>query len=673
VLIGVIALFSAGCSDDGPKGWPDGWTVPEGGLLDITYPDLGLVPDGLPYSPDGPKIEILTPKNGETILGDVLTVEAKITDPTTVNPGKVELFYKAVTVDGKAVNKQQLMTAKAGVADVYESKLDVSSYVKFNLWITAEDMDQNKNTSKAVYVERDAGPSIIFLLPVEKSSHKGSVAVQIQVSDKNGVTKFQLLIGTTDITSKLKNTSSDAKLQQWSGSIKFDDPDFSPPLSGTQVLTARAENKNKATAQETRTFVVDDQGPSISILSQSAGELVGGLIDVKASVSDPAGVLASSVKVVIGNNQDTRTVVLKPPASGAVFEAQFDTRTLTQSDLWPVMSFRAADKLGNESHQDIQVGLDNGQPILSLDPPEDYHIAKKDKGVVQCSQPFDPVGPLAASDKQKVPQVQFLRARIEDQGNGSTVPSAPWVPVATVDPGSVYLYVLDDTQKALLVDSDGDGYCDDINPNVIPKGTAPQKGEAVAVNMQSIQPGGAADFQATTETPPAGCDSWGTADEPPDELCLPVLATYMTYYTNQSEPSIYTIPPVSGAGFECLGLPFDFGANLINDGWACVATVAKDKLGNRGVSTPLRLWVDKKWLTKTTGYTPAPSNAGAAPSCTGTLKKDGTVDMSKPCMFKDRRKAANCGRKCPSCASGASCPLMTFPQTFCHCEVWLQK
>lgn len=84
---------------------------------------------------------------------------------------------------------------------------------------------------------------------------------------------------------------------------------------------------------------------------------------------------------------------------------------------------------------------------------------------------------------------------------------------------------------------------------------------------------------------------------------------------------------------------------------------------------PLRLSVDKKWLPPTKGYVAA---SGTPPNCTGTLKKDGTVDMSKPCMFKDRRKAAGCGRKCASCASGSSCPLMVFPQTFCHCEVWLQ-
>jgi hypothetical protein len=660
VLVFALAL-AAGCSEDDkktPSGWPDGWTAPDSGLkLDIVSTDLGALPDGLPYSAEGPDIEIVAPKEQEVVIGDVLVVQAKITDPDGVAPDKVEL-----TLQG-----QQYSMNLTAAADIFEAKVDVSTYDKIRLWIIAEDLNGNKNSSKVLDLLRDPGPRIQFGAPTDGASYKGSVQVQVYVSDTYKITSFEATIGSQKLT-QLTNKGTQPNQQKWVGTVKFDDPMFSPPLSGKQVLTATAENSNKAKSTESVTFVVDDQGPTIKILSHQPGELIGGVIKLEADVDDPAEVIASSVKCVIGNNLDTRTVPLKPASPGSTtYEAQFDTRTLTQYDIWPVMSFRAADKLGNEAHEDIVVGLDNGQPIVELDPPKDFYVVQKADQLYHCSQPLDPVGYWAADDKEQVPQIQFLRARVEDQGNHAL--SAPWVPIATVDLPTVRLFVLDDTSQPLVVDTDGDGYCDDINPKVIPLGSTPQKGQAVAVNLAQIPPGGTANFMPVLDpniVHPSFCDAWGEAEEPPEPLCKTVNATIAIHYTVSKEPSIYTIPPI-GSCPKCMGLPFDFLANTIDDGWACVAAVAKDKLGNRGISPPIRLYVQKKWVR-----TQKTSGPAGEPSCTGTKDASGTV-TNTPCKFRDVRAPtltpnAGCSVSMCSDCSGYKYPTLEFPQTFFHCD-----
>jgi hypothetical protein len=619
VLLGAMLLAGA-CSDSKkpPGSWPDGLMQPDGQVfLDLKPIDLGAPPD-MKNDPDGPVIKILSPKPKETVIGDSLKVQVEITDKDGINDPSVT----ATIVGSPPV--QMTITA---TPNTYEAMLDISQ-LKNNarLIVSAQDL-LGKQSNVWQDFQRDPGPTIQFLSPTELARYRGSVGVQVLVADASGVASLDVRVGSFKVV--LTQNGSDPKKQIWVGSVKFDDPAFVPPLSGTQVLTAVAQNTNKATANAQRTFVVDNDGPTITIVSQKPGDLIGNVIQVKATVTDLAGVLTSSVKCVIGNALDTRTVYLKNSvgASGT-FEGQFDTRTFGKDMLWPVMSFRAADKLGNESHADIEVGLDNGPPILALDPGK-VRVWRIKDGLVECSQPFDPLGMDAANDLQTVPQIARLRARIEDIGNG--VPGAPWVPIAGVDLSTTVLYVLDDETKALVIDSDGDGICDDVNPEVVPTGTQPKPGEAVAVGLATIPPAGKAFYPVATAS--GGCDKGGEDTKLPDPLCLTACAggvdtcvTKVICYTVGCISNIYSIPPVVPTGLPCMGLPFDFKANSFSEGWVCAAAVARDMLGNRGVAPPLRLNVS---------YSGGTTTPGPAPSCTGTLDKTtGKVDATKPCTFR---------------------------------------
>ena len=673
-LAASLVVFQAGCGDSEkkrPLNWPDGYFPPDGPtVLDTSVADLGSLPDGLKVDPDGPVITILSPTAGVVVTSSTLTVKARIIDKDQVDQNSTSVKLQG----GTAVS----MTATT-TPNEYEAKLDISLVKgKGRLIVSAKDL-KGKSNDKVLEFTYDAGPTIKFTAPGAKSNHKSKVTVQVLVKDVVKITSFKVLVGAETVA--LKAVVPGDTQQVWTGDVIFSN--YKPPLSGSQVLTAEATNKNGARSTASLQFNVDDAGPTILITSQTAGTLIGGVIQLSATVTDAAGVLASSVKCVIGNGKTIQTITLvNSTGAPTVFTGQFDTRTLSQTFLWPVMSFRATDKLGNEAHNDIQVGLDNGKPIMEMDPPEDFHMSKKKQTIVECSRPFDPVGDDAASDLQQVPQVTFLRGRFQDQGND--INSAPWVPISGLDNASVFLYVLDDTSQALVYDNDGDGWCDDINPEVVPLASKPGPTEAVAVNLAPAATTGAADFRSpyfgtligdagtvdggstSQNLPPAACHTWGGASKAPDPLCLAGPMSVMIPYAGTKTPAIYTIPPVGGAktGYTCSGLPFDFKANKISDGWVCVAATIKDKLGNRGVTPPIRLYVNNATsFTKPSDTLPA--GAGVAPNCTGTMNKaTGKVITSKPCKFRNPREGSVPKMGVYKCNAN-----MTKKQMFCHNEV----
>lgn len=693
VALGFVLSCSAihgGCSDNKKNPpWPDGLVGHEAGADGISYmdfvpSDVGFAPD-LVVDKDGPVIAMLNPKQGDVVKGTVLKVQAKITDPLVVDDQKVQ-----VTLKGGSTAKMSL----SSTADVYEALLDISGVMSnAMLWVEAWNL-KGKKSAAVVIFSRDPGPSIVISSPSEGSRHRASISLQVIVNDaKFDIKSFEARIGTVTLDFLQKSTppgkpEGDTKSQLWTGTVKFDDDRFKPALTGTQVITATATNSNDATTSANRSFIVDNDGPAIVPVSHQPGKLIGNIIHIQATISDPAGVLPSSVLCVIGNKLDTRKVALSLAAGSTdQYEANFDTRTLTQYDLWPVMSFRAADMLGNESHTDIQVALDNGAPIIELDPPVSYHYATRKDGQILCSLPFDPLGCDAVDDLRAVPQLLKLRARIEDQGN--YVPSAQWIPVSTVNAASAKMFLLGPPNgassapaKPLFVDTDGDQFCDSLNPEVDPLSSNPQPDAAVAVGLIPVPAGGSA-FMGSTgfktctvpgDCPtgqtcitssagtkvclPYGCDGTGEDTKPPQALCAETLYCDCAYKTagacppdncaqrlsvaiktDYGDPALYTIAPVTADKWQCVGLPFDFRANNFNKGWVCAGVVASDTLGNRGISPPIRLWYDQdlKAHGSTTVYAkepqPLPDGIPAAPNCTGTLV-GGTV-TNTPCQFRD--------------------------------------
>jgi hypothetical protein len=182
------------------------------------------------------------------------------------------------------------------------------------------------------------------------------------------------------------------------------------------------------------------------------------------------------------------------------------------------------------------------------------------------------------------------------------------VPIVGVDQGQVQLFILNNTARPLVVDTSNppDGFCDDINPDLVPT-TKPQTDvDAQVVNMVPMSPVQNADFSpqpgvacatGSTSTPPdpgAFCSTTENASKAQfaagDSTPHCYTMTEVLNYSAGGLPSIYTIGPIVADGLQCAGHQFDASNNL-KDGWTCLAVVASDKLGNKQVSRPIRICV----------------------------------------------------------------------------------
>jgi len=284
------------------------------------------------------------------------------------------------------------------------------------------------------------------------------------------------------------------------------------------------------------------------------------------------------------------------------------TNTYPVNLLWtdmmrPQIMWRATDLLGNQSELSYLIAVDNTGPRITLDSP-DVYVWKVENGIKECAQPFDPLANVQdgwrLGDDHELGQAMFLRARVEDVGNDVT--DAVVIPAASVDENTVRLYVrpLDSTP---LVMATG-GLCERINPNLVEVAALsvpadPQ--EVLVVNMVAIplqQKLNWSPYPPNTSTAAIGCLSGIAGQTPPDTpLCLEVPEESQFPYVLQqpccpTESAIYGLEPIIKENpWYCEGVQFD--ARQLPDGWMCVAVTARDRLGNLGISRPVRMCLDK--------------------------------------------------------------------------------
>jgi hypothetical protein len=389
----------------------------------------------------------------------------------------------------------------------------------------------------------------------------------------------------------------------------------------------RAANSNGTETVLRRKFVADDKGPVISDTAPAAGSMIGRVVTISAKISDSAGVLDSSIVAVVAHGDVMFEVKLQPAAAAGSYQALFDTSRLPKNAIFPSISFRASDSLGNESSVGYLLSLDNTPPIADLDPPA-FVMERKKNDLIECSWPFDPMGPDAVSDLSTRGQLFDIRARVEDDGNSPLTAGADYIPISGVDDGRVQLLILDDTSRPLVVDTDGDGLCDAVNPLLTPTTTPMSATDALLINMVPINPAGGADFKSS---PPDICGNPGTDIKSPDPFCdTSGLLAVIPPHAFGATAAVYGIPPIVNDHAQCLGRQLDALGNHVSDGWICLAVAVADKLGNTQVSRPIRVCVDKDGQGDECGV-----NRPAPPDCTGTLtaaKPVPQVDATRHCQ-----------------------------------------
>jgi hypothetical protein len=506
------------------------------------------------------------------------------------------------------------------------SKLESGEY---DLEVTVTTTSGAGGTGK-VRFKIDGGPVIRIEAPGENSYYRDSAPINVTVTDPLfEVQSVTMLLGQTVL---MVNGPGGQGNSQYTGTITFGD--FDPPLEGDQLLTVRATNENGTETVLRRKFISDNRGPKIESTQPAAGELIGRVITISAVVSDPAGVLDSSVVAVVAHGDRMFEVKLEAPAAGSTlppgtYQALFDTARLPVNALFPSISFRASDTPGNQSAVGYLVSLDNTPPIADLDPPTDFYMVKSVADIDRCSWPFDPLGTDAVDDGENVSQLFDVRARIEDQGNTPLFGGTDFTPIAGIDDTRVQLLILDDTSKALVVDTNGDGFCDAVNPLLTPTTVPMSSSDALLVNLVPIPPAGDSNFMPRTPPSGAPCAS-GDATKPPDRLCGTTSMSEALYYANTTQSAIYTIAPVINDKLQCVGRQFDGLGNHVQDGWICLAVAASDELGNLQVSRPLRVCVNKDGMNDECG-----ASRPAMPNCTGTqtaTQPTVVVDATRPCL-----------------------------------------
>jgi Bacterial Ig domain len=604
------APFQVG-SDDGGSG-----ASPDGGMVMITPSGTVKVKIDMPV---GGSIE---PNTMSILVSATITVDgADLIDLSSVS---VSLVGHGATVSsGKLVNA-------TGQPNEFAGQLSLAGVPRGGYAIVVSAAStKGASNQDTVDVVVDTGPQITVISPTADGHYKGTITVQF-VTDTSEVSVPQAWIGGF-LLPVMSIPGAPGQYQ-----ATFDFTSLTPPLSGEQVFEVSASHPDGAKTDIKTTFVVDNVGPQITMTAPIAGAVVGGIITLSANIVDDAGVDLSSLRVVIGDQGSNPLFELplsQDPKVAATYTALFDTRNLTGCKplpdpslciVYPTLSFRAADKLGNATKVAYEIAVDNVGPIADLVPPQ-VRDRKIDGSSVRCSHLFDPLSPqpsyVSAGDMPddlcRVPQVFDLRARVEDDGNHAT--GLKLVPISLVDPSATAVYVLDDISQPLVVDTDGDGNCDAINPLLVPT-TAPLSGSSVhqvlKVRLSPVPPAGSADFTMDPTLPATAPCAQGRDLGPPLPLCGFFQPTIAIGYTVGREPAIWAVDPVTPA--YCLGGQFDTRANNIGtNGWKCIAVATADLNGNTSVSAPIRVWVDYNY-DETRGPCAAPPvSTASAPPCTG--------------------------------------------------------
>jgi len=660
-----VALGGLACAKGGNNGNPPPPPTGGGGT--------GIGTGGMPPPPPPPSgdvmIEIAAPGDGVVVqAGSLVDVNAHVfvdsSGTDVIDPTSVQA---AVTAMGDSAAVDSTKLAPQGM-DMFSGRLSIGARPTgtYTLTITATSSGGKKG-AQSVTIQIDAGPTLFVRTPQAMQSYKGLLVIEV-VAEPGLTPPLMGPFATVASYPVQLDLVGDPSANTYRGMINLDDPvpgTSVPPLFGEQLLTVWAANGNGQRVDLHLVFVIDEEGPVFTKTSPAPGEIVGDIMTIAATITDPAGVLDASVIAVIGDDTTPAkfNVQLKPDGLGA-YSVLFDTRKLTgcpdppsaadRCIVYPTISFRASDELGNESAIGYDFSVDNIAPVADLDPPKLRSFRIEEMNV--CSFEFDPLSNNSLpgdmpNDRNVVPQVFDLRARIEDDGNHA--PGLKGAPISLVDPDRTAVYVLDDESQALIVDTDGDGWCDAINPLLVPTTQPPtDNNQVLRIRLAPVTAAGVANFMSDSSLPaPPTTQFCRRGNDPtlPQPLCGGNQPTIAIGYTgNAAEPAIWSLEDIDREW--CFGKQFDAYANNITDkSWACIAVQTTDFANNTGVSPPLRVYVDQ-----TNAIPPGTIGPGTPPNCTGTYDSMAkTVNTNAPCKTRrferqpDNRDYYCFGRECP--------------------------
>jgi hypothetical protein len=443
----------------------------------------------------------------------------------------------------------------------------------------------------------DLGPTVRILEPADASSHalQNPVLIKFEVApnpvsendDEADVTDLRLEV----IEQEFIPVEDPDQEGLYTTSIDFDDRTlFAMPPSAAEIRITAKSSRTPVTPTRSAeaTIAIDAEGPTIVVGSPPNLSIVRGQVQLVVGISDPSGVQPGSVIGSINNNQYMLDNWEVNPA-GTVYSEQFDTRAAMFSTITQlIINIQADDTVGNQGTVSHVLRLDNVPPILSLDPPpvREYFVNSSSQAI--CSNHFDPLGE-ATNDLEVVQASSLYRVMVFERTNVS--PDQNYFYHAGVNPATMRLYAQANEAIPLLIDTNDDGTCDNINFETLAPGSRP-----VELVLSPLTDRGSAHYSPTPEFDAAahvaaeGCVAGGS--NAPGPLCG---ATSMTRAIPQpldgSPPAIYAFAPTNGSQGPCEGATYELLPSL-GEGWACLAARVSDTIDNVGVSPPIRICVN---------------------------------------------------------------------------------
>lgn len=619
-LVALVAVAAVGCGSDKPKGkfyQPPG-SGKDSGLdeKDASTPQKDAGPS------EGPELSFTMPDassdpNEDTVItSPLVTVQCKVkqrSNKPMVDPMSIAITLEKVDPDAKA--EVQPPTTKVA-DDEYQAKFDVSGRPNGVLKFTCAAKDTaspaNASTLKLEAL-LDLGPKIELVEPKDEGIYalrtpvtmKFKVTAQPVTDDDKEADPKNVKLLVSGMEQEI--TESEDSPGTYQATVDFNDKTLFmvPPTSSEVLVTASNGRTPDAPTRSVKADVkIDGDGPLIKIESPADGRIVHGEVVLKLTITDVSGVKPGSVFASIEGDMPLK--ITEWDVMGSSYSHTFDTRTFGYEITQLTINVAATDVVGNQTDPaaSITLKLDNRPPLLSLDPPPMREFRRSGTDYL-CSQLFDPVGESAVNDGETATVASYYRVFVEDQTNHA--PGSMFDYLAGVDKQKVVLYAQRDTSIPLLIDTNSDGVCDDIDYADLAEAKRP-----ALVNLTALEPRGIAYYpKPLNDSPPAWCIADpGSSNMPPGTVCPGTEMFRVIGSASEGKPpAIYALSPTNGSTGECEGIAWNV-LGIVGEGWHCLAARAEDTIGNVGISWPLRVCFDN-------GTPPHPDcSPGLMPSCT---------------------------------------------------------
>ncbi len=596
---------------------------------------------GEPVVPGGPIVQITSPaalgspSDGDVLTAPELTVLCEVrADPNGSGLNASTVFIELLDADENTV--EEVAAARTGEPDEFSARViltKVPDNGRIGFRCSAADSGSPALTGvDTAWSFVDHGPEIVVTSPVPDSAHAllGDVRFRFSVNAAP-VAKSDSEAAVDDVTLEIAGVGIDpGKPDNGDYDVSVDLADtnvFPDTPSGTVPVTITATNKRSPDPAErvvSYGFVIDGEGPDITITSPKNEAVVGGQVALRFSVTDAlSGVDEASVTVELNGKEHRFGEGGTWSHNGDDFVFLFDsTQAEKDSKIQATLVIRASDTVGNTaSGESLLLYLDNIPPVVDLDPPNVRESKRNTNSVngTDCSASFDPLGtkppndypdsviPADTMSPYSVPRAQIFRALVWERTN--QIPGQSILRYSGTNEDSVFIYIQPAVATPLLVDTTNDGQCDELAVSGLQ-----------FQHMKALTPAGAAwyDDVDSTKVPDTTSECSLLNQNEPAHLCTSQVSDMTRVIAHEIEghpPVIYALGQLN-PGIACTGTDWEIGS-IAPEGWVCLAARAVDNAGNVGISPPLALCYDDP-------------DTSAQPSCATT--KETPPDCTDGCL-----------------------------------------